>query len=81
MAGSSASNRGPGRPVDGGLPGGPAAVGGRRARRHSDPDFAALVDRLRRDHDVELVEAPAIARRVGSPDDVRLLEALTTPQV
>ena len=42
-------------------------------------DFATLVDLLRRDHDVELVEAPAIARRVDSPDDVRLLEALTSP--
>ena len=40
-------------------------------------DFAALVDALRADHRVELVEAPAAGRRVASEDDVRLLEALT----
>ena len=40
-------------------------------------DFAALVDALRVDHPVELVEAPTTGRRVASEDDVRLLEALT----
>jgi 2-C-methyl-D-erythritol 4-phosphate cytidylyltransferase len=42
-------------------------------------DFAALVEWLRGAHEVDLVEAPAAARRVGSEDDVRLLEALTSP--
>ena len=42
-------------------------------------DFAELVTALRERFPVELVEAPATARRVGSADDVRLLEALTTP--
>jgi 2-C-methyl-D-erythritol 4-phosphate cytidylyltransferase len=40
-------------------------------------DFAALVAELRRRYPVELVEAPPTARRVGSTDDVRVLEALT----
>lgn len=40
-------------------------------------DLVELVAALRRDHPVELVEAPPAARRVGSEDDVRLLEALT----
>jgi len=40
-------------------------------------DFAALVAELRRGHPVELVEAPPAARRVGSEEDVRVLEALT----
>ncbi|MDI6910964.1 2-C-methyl-D-erythritol 4-phosphate cytidylyltransferase [Nocardioides sp.] len=40
-------------------------------------DLVELVAALRRDHPVELVEAPPGARRVGSVDDVRLLEALT----
>jgi 2-C-methyl-D-erythritol 4-phosphate cytidylyltransferase len=40
-------------------------------------DFAALVEALRSDHRVELVEAPASAARVSSEDDVRRLEALT----
>jgi 2-C-methyl-D-erythritol 4-phosphate cytidylyltransferase len=40
-------------------------------------DFAALVESLRSDHRLELVEAPAAAGRVSSEDDVRLLEALT----
>lgn len=41
-------------------------------------DFVALVDQLRRDYPVEMVEAPPAARRVGSEEDVRVLEALTT---
>lgn len=40
-------------------------------------DFVALVAALRRRYPVELVEAPASARRVGSEEDVRVLEALT----
>jgi len=40
-------------------------------------DFVALVAELRRRYPVELVEAPPEARRVGSEDDVRVLEALT----
>jgi 2-C-methyl-D-erythritol 4-phosphate cytidylyltransferase len=40
-------------------------------------DFAELVAELRRRYPVELVEAPPSARRVGSEEDVRLLEALT----
>ncbi len=42
-------------------------------------DFAALVEWLRGAHEVELVEAPPAARRVTSEDEVRLLEALTSP--
>ena len=45
-------------------------------------DLAALVDHLRRTQPevtVELAEAPPAARRVADEDDVRLLEALTTP--
>lgn len=48
--------------------------------RFSVSDFAALVEALRAEvgaDRVELVEAPATARRVSSEDDVRLLEALT----
>jgi 2-C-methyl-D-erythritol 4-phosphate cytidylyltransferase len=40
-------------------------------------DLTALVAELRRRYPVELVEAPPSARRVGSEDDVRVLEALT----
>jgi 2-C-methyl-D-erythritol 4-phosphate cytidylyltransferase len=40
-------------------------------------DFAELVAALAERFPVELVEAPASARRVDSEDDVRLLEALT----
>jgi 2-C-methyl-D-erythritol 4-phosphate cytidylyltransferase len=40
-------------------------------------DLVALVAELRRRYPVELVEAPPAARRVGSEDDVRILEALT----
>ena len=40
-------------------------------------DFADLVAFLRDRFVVELVEAPAAARRVSSEEDVRLLEALT----
>jgi 2-C-methyl-D-erythritol 4-phosphate cytidylyltransferase len=42
-------------------------------------DLAALVTRLAEDHQVVTREAPAEARRVSGPDDVRLLEALTEP--
>jgi 2-C-methyl-D-erythritol 4-phosphate cytidylyltransferase len=42
-------------------------------------DFVALVEELRRRYPVELVEAPPSARRIGSVDDLRVLEALTTP--
>jgi 2-C-methyl-D-erythritol 4-phosphate cytidylyltransferase len=41
-------------------------------------DFVELVADLRRRFPVELVEAPPSARRVGSPDDLAVLEALTT---
>lgn len=40
-------------------------------------DFVELVDALRRRYPVELVEAPPSARRVGSLEDVWVLEALT----
>ena len=40
-------------------------------------DLVALVADLRRRFPVELVEAPPAARRVGSEEDVRVLEALT----
>ncbi len=40
-------------------------------------DFVTLVAALRARFPVELVEAPPSARRVGSADDVRVLEALT----
>jgi 2-C-methyl-D-erythritol 4-phosphate cytidylyltransferase len=42
-------------------------------------DFDALLTWLRSAYDVEMVEAPAAARRVASDDDIRLLEALTGP--
>lgn len=40
-------------------------------------DLVELVAALRGSYPVELVEAPPAARRVGSEDDVRVLEALT----
>jgi 2-C-methyl-D-erythritol 4-phosphate cytidylyltransferase len=40
-------------------------------------DFVELVAGLRRRFPVELLEAPPAARRVGSPEDVAVLEALT----
>ncbi len=40
-------------------------------------DAVELVEALRRRFRVELVEAPPAARRVGSEEDVRVLEALT----
>ena len=40
-------------------------------------DFALLASALGERFPVTWVEAPAAARRVASPDDVRLLEALT----
>lgn len=42
-------------------------------------DFAALAGQLAARFPVVTLEAPAGARRVTSPDDVRLLEALTRP--
>ena len=41
-------------------------------------DFVELVAALRGRYPVELVEAPPSARRVGSLDDVRVLESLTS---
>ena len=41
------------------------------------PDLADLVAGLSSTYDIERVEAPAAARRVGSTDDIALLEALT----
>jgi 2-C-methyl-D-erythritol 4-phosphate cytidylyltransferase len=57
----------------------PAAVVVAHADRLADPaaDLAALVDELRADAVVELVEAPVEAMRVSRPEDVRVLEALT----
>ena len=47
----------------------------------SDPgiDLAALVEALRADGQVVLLEAPPEAMRVSGPHDVRVLEALTRP--
>ncbi len=47
----------------------------------SDPavDLAALVEALRAAGPVVLLEAPPAAMRVGGPDDLRVLEALTRP--
>ena len=42
-------------------------------------DLAALVATLSADHQVRWVPAPPAARRVATADDVRALEALTTP--
>ena len=44
-------------------------------------DAVGLVGALRHAFPVELVEAPPAARRVGSVDDVAVLEALTAPEV
>jgi 2-C-methyl-D-erythritol 4-phosphate cytidylyltransferase len=41
-------------------------------------DFVELVAELRRRYPVELVEAPPTARRIGSLEDLRVLEALTS---
>ncbi|GAA4708832.1 2-C-methyl-D-erythritol 4-phosphate cytidylyltransferase [Nocardioides conyzicola] len=46
-------------------------------QRLPSTDFAELAGELGRRYPVELVEAPPEARRVGSVDDLRLLEALT----
>jgi 2-C-methyl-D-erythritol 4-phosphate cytidylyltransferase len=43
-------------------------------------DFVELVAGLRSSYDVVLVDAPPSARRVGSDEDLRLLEALTEPR-
>ncbi|MCW2797399.1 2-C-methyl-D-erythritol 4-phosphate cytidylyltransferase [Nocardioides sp.] len=43
-------------------------------------DFADLVTQLRGQFPLDLREAPASAARVRDADDVRLLEALTSPQ-
>jgi hypothetical protein len=42
-------------------------------------DLAALVAELATRFPVETLQAPAEARRVSSEEDLRLLEALTTP--
>ena len=42
-------------------------------------DFVELVATLRSSYDVELEEAPAAARRVAGDEDIRVLEAMTTP--
>jgi 2-C-methyl-D-erythritol 4-phosphate cytidylyltransferase len=54
----------------------PAAIVAALDHLPSD-DFVDLVAALRARFPVELVEAPPTARRVGSADDVRVLEALT----
>jgi 2-C-methyl-D-erythritol 4-phosphate cytidylyltransferase len=55
----------------------PAAVLASLARRPS-PDLArAVADLAAAGHPAETVEAPPEGRRVSSPDDVRLLDALT----
>jgi 2-C-methyl-D-erythritol 4-phosphate cytidylyltransferase len=54
----------------------PASVVGALERLPLDP-FAVLVDELRRRWPVELVEAPAVGRRVHSADEVGVLEALS----
>jgi 2-C-methyl-D-erythritol 4-phosphate cytidylyltransferase len=41
-----------------------------------DGTLAEVVDALRTTHDLELVSAPALARRVYDVSDIRLLEAL-----
>jgi len=41
-------------------------------------DFVTLVDALSARFPIEYVDAPPSARRVTSPDDIRLLEALTS---
>lgn len=49
----------------------------------SSTDFATLVARLRErygDDRIALVEAPPEARRVGSDDDIAVLQALTDPR-
>lgn len=43
-------------------------------------DVVELVAHLGRRYPLEMVEAPPAARRVGSADDVRVLEALTIPR-
>jgi 2-C-methyl-D-erythritol 4-phosphate cytidylyltransferase len=43
-------------------------------------DFAALAHALSARFPVVTLEAPPEGRRVGTPDDVRLLEALTVPE-
>ena len=42
-------------------------------------DFVELVATLRSSYDVELEEAPPAARRVAGDEDIRVLEAMTTP--
>ena len=54
----------------------PAAVAADLAD-YPGTDPVALVRALREHYPVELLEAPAAARRVGSPEDLRVLEALT----
>lgn len=43
-------------------------------------DFTGLLGWLRASSDVQLVDAPAAARRVASDEDLRVLEAMTDPR-
>jgi len=52
----------------------------REAQDRPTADFVELVTRLRASYDVELVEAPPSARRVGSDEDIAVLQALTDPR-
>ena len=56
----------------------PAAVVARLAERPSGDLVEAVAELAAAGHRVETLEAPAEGRRVGSVDDVRLLDALTT---
>ena len=56
----------------------PAALVASLPRRPSSDLARAVADLTASGHTVETVPAPPEARRVSSPDDVRLLAALTT---
>ena len=55
----------------------PAAVLASLARWPSSDLASAVADLAAAGHAVETLEAPPEGRRVSSPDDVRLLDALT----
>ena len=57
----------------------PAAVLASLARWPSTDLARAVADLAAAGHAVETLEAPPEGRRVSSPDDVRLLDALTAP--
>ncbi|WP_210439845.1 2-C-methyl-D-erythritol 4-phosphate cytidylyltransferase [Nocardioides xinjiangensis] len=57
----------------------PARVLAAVPRRPSSDLARAVADLAASGHAVDTVEAPPEGRRVASPDDVRLLEALTSP--